>query len=317
MTIEISRVYTEELLALCHIFDKYDNFYEDLKILLSKSKKEIDTIYSLQQISHDKFGIYSKAVKDFYEKHKDIIDEINKYSQIHRFICNAHSWNKETSIYQYLLSNKDNIDKIIKVLEKLISLRIYEIEFSEKFNFDKNYNEIYTNLSKNSYVHFYDNMEVIPTYGEEIIAYKTNGSPYDIELKVEPDVVEFCTIQLNSLDFNPNRLPLKITKENTIDEIFALKESKQTEYDLIKKLIDLRIANHEAVMSFTKLQLEMIKLESSERKKDFLESMKKIRNQLEQIIESNKQYEIEALSSSEYVTQEVLDKEEQKYQRKK
>ena len=45
--------------------------------------------------------------------------------------------------------------------------------------------------------------------------------------------------------------------------------------------------------------------------------MKKIRNQLEQIIESNKQSEIEVLSSSEYVTQEVLDKEEQKYQRKK
>ena len=45
--------------------------------------------------------------------------------------------------------------------------------------------------------------------------------------------------------------------------------------------------------------------------------MKKIRNQLEQIIESNKQYENEVLSSSEYVTQEVLDKEEKKYQRKK
>ena len=33
MTTEISRVYTEELLALCHIFDKYENYYEDLKIL--------------------------------------------------------------------------------------------------------------------------------------------------------------------------------------------------------------------------------------------------------------------------------------------
>ena len=317
MTIEISRVYTRELLALCYVFDKYEEFLNELKDLLSKSKKEVDTIYNLEQLSHGKFGIYSKSLKEFYEKHKELIDEVNKYSHIHTFICQAHTWNEETSIYYYLKSHKEEMQNIIKILEKLISLRIYEIEFSEKFDFDKNYNEIYTNLSKNSYVHFYDNMEVIPTYGEKIIAYKTNGSPYDIELKVEPDGVEFCTIQLNSLDFNPNRLPMNITKENTIDEIIALKESKQTEYDLIKKLIDLRIANHEAVMSFTKLQLEMTKLETSERKEDFLESMKKIRNQLEQIIESNKKYEIEVLSSSEYVTQEVLDKEEKKYQRKK
>ena len=88
MTTEISRVYTEELLALCHIFDKYDNFYEDLKILLSKSKKEIDTIYSLQQISHDKFGIYSKAVKDFYENDeliaitKELTDTLRKNKTI-------------------------------------------------------------------------------------------------------------------------------------------------------------------------------------------------------------------------------------------
>lgn len=317
MTIEISRVYTSELLALCYVFDKYEEFLNELKDLLSKSKKEVDTIYNLEQLSHGKFGIYSKSLKEFYEKHKELIDEVNKHSHIHTFICQAHTWNEETSIYYYLKSHKEEMQNIINILEKLISLRIYEIEFSENFNFDKNYNEIYTNLSKNSYVHFYDNMEVIPTYGEKIIAYKTNESPYDIELKVEPDGVEFCTIQLNSLDFNPNRLPMNITKENTIDEIIALKESKQTEYDLIKKLIDLRIANHEAVMSFTKLQIEMTKLESSERKKDFLESMKKIRNQLEQIIESNKQYENEVLSSSEYVTQEVLDKEEKKYQRKK
>lgn len=317
MTIEISRVYTEELLALCHIFDKYDTFYEDLKILLSKSKKEIDTIYSLQQISHDKFGIYTKSVKDFYEKYKDIIDEINKYSQIHRFICNAHSWTKETSVYQYLLSNKDNMDKIIKVLEKLLSLKIYEIEFSESFDFTVNSNEIYTKLSKNSYVHFYDNIEVIPSYGERMIVYKTTSSPYDIELKVELDGVEFCTIQLNSLDFDPNRLPLKITKENTIDEIFALKESKQKEYDLIKKLIDFRIVSHEAVLSFTRLQLEITKLDSLEGKKELLESMKKTREGLEQIIQSNEQYEIEALSKSDCITQEVLDREELKYQRKR
>ena len=45
--------------------------------------------------------------------------------------------------------------------------------------------------------------------------------------------------------------------------------------------------------------------------------MRKTREGLEQIIQSNKQYEIEALSKSDCITQEVLDREEPKYQRKR
>lgn len=311
--IEVSRVCTKELLALCHVYDRYDNFCKDLKELLSKCKNTIDTIYSLGELSHGEPEEYPSSVKLFYEEHKEIIDEINKYSHIYTFICRTHMWSKETSIYNYLLAHKDDMDKIIKVIEKLISLGIEEIEFSETFDFSEKSELMKVKLRNNSYIHFYDNMDVIPTYGNNTIIYKTTNSPYDIELKVEGNDVEFCTIKLNSLTFDQERLPKEISKEYTIDKIVELKNKRQKDYDLVKKLIDLRIANHAAVLSFIKLELEINKLYSLESKKELLESMKKTREDLEQIIDANKQYELDAISQSD-VTEELLDKEEQAYQ---
>ena len=314
MKIEISRVYTHELLALCHVFDKYEEFLTDLNELLNKSKKEIDTIYNLEQLSHGKFGIYSRTLKEFYEKHKEIIDEINKYSHIHTFICQAHTWNEETSIYYYLKSHKEDIPNIIKTIERLISLGIFEIEFSEKFDFTKQVNKMNIRLRDNSYIHFYENMEVIPSYNSDSIKYRTTSSAYDIELKAERNDVEFCTIQLNSLNFDPERLPKKISKEETTDQIISLKEKRQKDYEMIKSLINLRIANHSSVLSFLKLELEMRKLDSLSSKEELLESMKKTRDGLEQIINANKQYELEVITNSDFITEELLDKEEQEYQ---
>lgn len=311
---EYKKISINNLLALAHILDDYEKFNKKLKIF------NIDNLSNLFKVSKGEF-ILSPRTNKFYKENKNIIDIINKYSTFYDFITNIYISNRSSYdinyFYNYLICNKDKLDDIVKVVEKIKELGFKEIKFNEEEDFKKEEYKLNTSRVKSiiysivTDIHFLENMELIPEYENNIIKYKTNGSNYCMVLPYRDDAKGWASdeIILNNLLFDPNRLPNSLKKEDTIDKIIALKETKKEEMTSIRELVDLGVKIFDLEKEYANLKYTVERLENVKSKEELKKVLENIKLELEQLRQINKN-EVEGNPN---VTEDQIEREKQLY----
>ena len=230
------KIYISHMLALCNMYKQYDEFKCDLNEKLAKFCKSSDFISILKRVSLGEFVFNSKIEKQFYNKHKFVIDTINEFTSILNFInLNFDEYGRSDSessldyFYDYILTHEKDIDKIITLLYKLKELGFNRFELA---NFELKYYSISKFYNENPIVVYLDNMEAVPIASEKEIMYKSNCSNYMIIVETENGKNKFRII-LNNLTFDSNRLPNSVNKIELINYIRNLEKSITKEKEII------------------------------------------------------------------------------------
>lgn len=230
------KIYISHMLALCNMYKHYDEFKCDLNEKLSKFCKSSDFVSILKRVSLGEFVFNSKIEKQFYNKHKFVIDTINEFTSILNFVnLNFDEYGRSDSessldyFYDYILKHEKDIDKIITLLYKLKELGFNKFELA---NFELKYYSISKFYNENPIVVYLDNMEAVPIASEKEIMYKSNCSNYMIIVETENGKNKFRII-LNDLTFDSNRLPNSVNKIELINYIRDLEKSITKEKEII------------------------------------------------------------------------------------
>lgn len=313
---DIHVIYTKNLIALCHILDEYENFKNRLRKLIGK-KLDVDFIKKLEDVSIGEFSLSIKA-RDFYKQNKKIIDTINQYTNISLFIndnydCELNEINVVDYFYNYIKEHRDEMDKILRLLERLRELRIVSISLNKNINFSSETYEMNTWMPYNYKLVILDNMEAVPGYSTDLVRYKTNGSSYKITIGGafgDLNRYPIGKITLNSLTFDESRLPNYGSPEDVYQTILGLKEEKEDEYAAIKTSVDLNVGLEGLNKAVTIISKRIENIEDSEKKQEFIYQLTIIKNTIIKLQSINEQMD-DAVVSSGLVSKETLEKEKQ------
>ncbi|MEE3342730.1 MAG: hypothetical protein VZS44_01410 [Bacilli bacterium] len=316
-------IQVNNLIALCHILNDYDEFTKNLTRLI-KEEDYSDIVYNLCKISNGHFVVGSKIIKRFYKDNKSVIDIINKFYSIGEFIndCYGNS-NEESSVdffYKYITNHQKDLERILSLLEQINKLGFDRLEFNEELDFTNNEYKIYTKLNENFSISYLDNMEAIPNYRSDIVEYRTTGSNYEIVADVSLGDISKCElskygkkITVNSLLFDYKKLPEDITKEFTFDRIVSLKKEKQEECDSIRNSVDLSIGVDDLYSQYDITSKIIESLKNVESKEQLHEVLLEIKPYLEQLQSLSSKYDDSVVQNDSPITREKLQEEKRLY----
>lgn len=296
---EYKKISVNNLLALARTLDTYKIFNKRLKKFVSNKFNRGD-ILSLYKISKGEF-VFSMRARRFYSDNKRIIDSISHYTSSSDFIDYVYksvysSQGEMNYFYKYFNKNKDKINNIINLLEKIQELGFQEIKFNEEEDFTNKQYKINAYMRESiissiiADINFLENMELIPNYESDIIKYKTNGSNYCMMLPNRSDAKDWPgkEIILNNLLFDVGRLPKSLKKKDTIDKIISLKETKKNEETSIRDLVNLGVKIFDFEKEYARLEYIVEKLENVKSKDELKKVLSNIKIQLEQLKQINK-----------------------------
>lgn len=215
-------------------------------------------------ISNFDLSIYPEKIQSCYLKYKDIFYTIEKFTNgnlldfmspiIYKIKYDRYtitSGNDTTAfmldtienfncVYDYILSHQENLDKMLAVLNRIQQLDFDELEFNENIDFTSEKMYMYTNFSKASSIPYLDNIIALPTDDRDCCMVLTTGSNYMITI-FNLDKREYLEKQIvvNSLVFDENRLPEKISKKNTFDKIINVYNEQNEDIITINELAEL------------------------------------------------------------------------------
>lgn len=319
---DIHVIYTKNLIALCHILDEYVEFKERLRKLMGK-KLDVDFIKKLEDVSIGEFSWSIKA-REFYKQNKKIIDTINQYTNISLFIndnydCESNEINGVDYFCSYIKEHRDEMDKILRLLERLRELRIVSISLNENINFLSETYEINTWMPDNYKLVILDNMEAVPGYSTDLVRYKTNSSSYKITIGGafgDLNRYPIGKITLNSLIFDESRLPNYGSPEDVYQTILGLKEEKEDEYAAIKTSVDLNLGIEDLSEAFTIISQRIENLEDSEKKQELIHQLTTIKTAIIKLKSINEQMDDDAVSNVG-VSKKTLVKEKLLYKKER
>lgn len=313
---------TNHLIALCEIGEDYKLFCDDLEKLI-KSRTNRDLVEEAYRVMHGDFSIHAGKYKSFIEKHQHTIEVLNKYHCLSNFTVLGYDIKgkriknlPEDYFYQYIEKHKENIERIKSIALKLKELGFERIEFNEKIDFTKR--EFELDKLYDSDFDFLDNIEIIPTYLQNTIRYRTTGSSYCMHLDSHRygnrEISENGKrIELNSLLFDPSKLPNEITTESTIGVIARLSDEKKEQYNDIKDSVDISISTDDLETQFDILKniIERIdKTKNNEELANLLTQMKAILAELQSF---GKNFEHQVVERHPDITTEMMDNEKKLY----
>ena len=311
------------LIVLCHIIDKleideFENFEKKLKVIISTNNNR-NFMRNLREISKGKFKLGAIKERRFYKENKSIIDTISKYSNVSKFIHLNYAYLGNPShnlqfFYQYLIEHKNELDKVLTLLAKLKELGFTSIEFKENLDLTSKQYYINSNHVSDFPIAYVDNIETIPSYGNNI-KYKTQHSNYIMYLRINFNEIYLSndTIELNSLLFDPNRLPKRIDKETIFDPILKLKEEQQEKSAPIRNSVDLSISILDLETQLGNTAYTINKLEGVKNKKELIEALFNIKQDVEKLRTLSQQYDRSISEKEPTLTHEILDKEKKLY----
>lgn len=311
----------DNLIALCHIIDKFVEFEKRLLLLnVLPSKYNGDFVNQLWEVSSGKSRIGARKAKRFYSENKEVIDTINKYSSIIEFIHSIQTVDLHC-FYKYISNHKDKMDKILAVLERLKKLGFSRLEFDESNNFIDEIYVIHTLMADCFNFVYLDQMEAIPRYRDGKIQYRTKGSPYKIMVSTIGGGKLFRgyydTILLNDLTFEPNRLPSALSKEETFDKIIGLTAQKQQQYSAIKDSVDLGVGIADLYAMYDKVNDTINGLSNTDRKEELIKSLTTIKEEILKMQTISSEYDQTIVKNNPDISQAVLDEEKKAYARRR
>lgn len=307
------------LIALCHIIDDFEEFIKSINEL-DKSKDKRAIIHDIDKISRGefvfRFGI--KKLNTFYQDNKSVIDKINKYSNLSHFVILYYDFEEKNAMdffYKYILSHKEDLDKIILLLERIKKLGIKQIQFSEEIDFTDKVYSVNRIFNYNDIVFYLDNMEAVPNYQTNVVKYRTTDSNYEINLRIGyKEFAEYMReIKVNSLLFDAERLPDEITIDSIFNKIIRLKKEKQAACDIVEEDVKLSVVLEDLFAQFATTSNVIERLKNVSSKEQMLNLLKEIKSGLDKINELKSAYEADVLQEDSSITNEVLEGERRLY----
>jgi len=312
---------TNNIIALCHIIDEFEEFEKRLIPVISQ-KYNRDFVFQLWDISKGKFKLGARKAKKFYSENKEIIDTINKYSNITRFINDNYGWYGEPEgnlqfFYQYISSHKEEMEQILAVLEKLKELRFRKFEFNENLNFTKEIYGAYPSFDRNWNFIYVANPQVIPNY-ESHINFKTTDSNYKMKLELDGITGKEISyygryIVLNSLVFDPNTFPIKVDRENTHGQLVNQKNEQKNMLSTLRNSVDLSISISDLEQQFNHSNEIINKLDGVKNKEELVATLLSIKEYLEKLKTLGAEYDSNVSQEEPSLTPEVLEREKSLY----
>lgn len=319
------KVRIDDAIALCHIIDEFETFSENLiNFLTVKSDSIAASVYKLSKIAKGENCLGAQRIKQFYNDNKYVIDVIRKYSYITEFIFAHYNFGSNIEIcthdlYKYILENRDKLDNILAVLERLKKLGFDSFKFNTTLDFSEQTYTAYRILSDNlSSVIYLDNLEAIPSYDYDV-KYRASGSNYLMKLNILiGKIASFGNeITLNSLTFDVNRLPKTLSLEETLYKILALQQEKEQEYHIIRNSVDLSIGIDDLYLMYSEIQRKFNKLEGVDSKESLLEELRKVKEALDQMTILSQEYDKQMVANNEGITESLLTEEKEAYVRRR
>lgn len=310
------------LIALCEIKD-YDSFCKELESLI-ESKKNKDLIYKMFRIMQGKFIIGYKKYKEFVKKYQDTIEIMKKYyclSDMTFFKYNSDGKPNKSStedyFFKFISEHKDDIDTIKNVAIKIKALGFDKIIYGEKLDFTDIEYKLDTSYSSD--FEYLENMEVIPTYNRNPIQYRTNGSCYRMTISTigygnNQDISRYGReIELNSLIFDPNRLPNELTKESTIEAIVKLADERKDEYQYIRDSVDMSVSTDDLMTQYNYTKKIVERINGIKNKEELNQMLHNILKEITELKLASLKFENEAITSSEKIDEDRIETEKKLY----
>lgn len=317
------KIQTNHLIALCEIGEDFKSFRNDLEQLIKSrdSRNLVSKVYSAMQ---GNLFMISNKYKGFIEKHKHTIEIMDKYSCLGDLTVLSYDAKgkrrenlAEDYFYQYIQEHNEDVKTIKAVALKIKALGFNEINFGEKLDFTEFEYELNT-LYGSDFV-FLENMEVNPTYLNSPIKYRTNGSHYCLILGSSgyvsnKEVSKYDrNIVLNSLIFDPNKLPNEITTKSTIGVIQKLAEKKNEECKNIRDSIDLSISTSDLINCFENLKKVFRRIDKIKDNQELINLLNQMQNTLEQLQLFGVGFENQIIASCTSITEEIMKREKKLY----
>lgn len=317
------KIQTNHLIVLCEVGEDYKSFCDDLEELI-KSKSNRDLVSKVYHVMQGKLSIGSNKYKEFIEKHKHTIEIMNKYSCLSNLTVLSYDEKgkrrenlAEDYFYQYIQEHNEDIETIKAVALKIKDLGFNEINFGEKLDFTEIEYELDT--SYGSDFAFLEDMKVNPTYLNSPIKYRTSGSCYCLILETNgygsnKEVSRYGrNIELNSLIFDPNRLPNEITTESTIGIIRKLAEKKKAEHEDIRDSVNLSITISDLTSYFERLKEVTEKIDKIKDNQELVNLLSQMQNTLTQLQLFGVNFENQIIDSHTGITDETMKREKKLY----
>jgi len=308
---------TSNIIALCHIVDHFEEF-EKRVIPMLESEGENRFLLPLSDVSKGKLQFGHRRVKKFYQDNREVIDTINKYSDIVSFIGNKNSGgllSGNLSFFNdYITSHRKDMDQILTILERVKGLGFSEIKFSEEFDFSKETYTVYPLFVENFHITSVANVEVIPSY-TNYISYHTMDSNYKMCFDVSSGKI-LCyprEIFLNSLLFDPDSLPKKVDRKNIFDPILDLKNHQQETSRMLKNSVDLGVSILDLEDQVKSTGDIIRRLDNVESKKELLFVLGDINKGMDKLKALSTQYNVSIFMQDPLLTDSVLQEEKRKY----
>lgn len=315
----------DDIIALCHILEDYREFIDKLSELLYKPNLSSNLVQNIAKASHgEKLPFSARKAKKFYEENKEVIDTINKYTDIGYFINNNYNWLgelKEDSgldyFHDYIMNHLEKLDKILAVLEKLKQLEFRDFSFEPNRDFTSEEQNICVKLNDNFRINYYDNIELIPTYQTNKVKYRTTDSNYLIVNGVSINKEELTDydreIILNSLTFDAKRLPEEISKELLFDSIVERKEKQSDLSQKIRNSVDFSTSVDDLRSQYESTKITIEALFEMPDKEKLYRILKRIQSNIEQLQNASNRYDQSIAANNDGITLEQLHKEKEYY----
>ena len=321
------KIKTNHLIVLCEVGENYKSFCDDLEELI-KSKSNRYLVNKVYRVMQGKSTISSNKYKEFVEKHKHTIEIMNKYSCLSNLTVLSYDEKgkrrenlAEDYFYQYIQEHNEDIETIKALALKIKALGFNEINFGEKLDFTEVEYELDTLCGNQNYFAFLENMEVNPTYLNNPIKYRTNGSCYCLILETDGFGFGFNreigkynrNIELNSLIFDPNKLPNEITTKSTIGIIQELAEKKKGEHEDIHASVDLSITTSDLAGYFERLKEISERIDKIKDNPELKNLLNQMQNTLTQLQLFGVNFENQIIDSHAGITDKTMKKEKKLY----
>lgn len=314
------------IIALCNIIDDYEDFYQKIKKEYSP-KNKYRFLRDLNRFSEGKRFMILKEVKRIYNSNKNIIDIINEYDSFYYFIFSNYLFEytgmKERKefklIREYIKNNKDHINDIIALLEKLKGLGFETFKFSEKEDFSRQEYSVSTKPLFTHVFNYVNNIQILPGYDTNIFHYKTSNSPYRIDMTTSwGSTFSFKSIILNSLLFDISELPNSLSKEDTYDKIVELAENKKSVNSAIRNSISLDSGIYNLEGAYQELCEVVQAIKNSDStfansRENVEKILLQIKTSIKLLREESASYDEQAISAHQEISLELLDSEKKRY----
>lgn len=305
-----------DILVVSNALDCFDKFNQDLKNLAMKYSMA-DIMKYLEKLKDGKIGFFKRQkIYQFYQENKDTVDTIAEHSGIVMFFLQNYKKDGTMRLeldyyYRYLLTHQDEKEKIQSLLLKLDELGIEKIEMKEDIDFTEkeyqlNLQDFYSFFGK---IFYLDNIEIIPSYENNVIKYRSKGSNYQLLLKQH----EMPKIVLNNLTFPIENLPSSIDWDFLWKNVLKLTEGMEQSMTAFRNSVMLDVSLYDLKEQVMSTCNTFKSIDSVNNKPELVEALSQIKRGIVELYSIKKDYDAEIITEYPLLSQQQIGDGVQQY----